>query len=396
MSLRVIHGKPGSGKSCFCVSLIVKMLDDWARYKIKECEVYPRVLYTNIPLDIDEVNKYLTNEICTEIDLSDQIEVIDDTFFRDKNNDYREWWLDFSEAAFVVIDEVHHYLPAGLKADKAGKALAQEFVNYISTHRHRQHDLIFLTQHLNNITPEVKRMSEVVYEVLNIKNMTFGIWPFVIQMSDIDTVREAFGFPVQLAHIKRGVCAANSVEYDKVCTQFVLNTKLFSLYKSHTLSNESLDRPSLKLGRIGSIIWLFRRYFFKFAIYSIILITLFVAVKRVLSQIPNILSHALVGGVQTREIGPSTSASPVTYPSAIPSEQMRHYHTDSAAQELPLESSEPTTADIIGFIPGGVITRQGILKKDDHIMYKGERDFIKQVDVMRGILYLGSGKKVQK
>jgi hypothetical protein len=36
------------------------------------------------------------------------------------------------------------------------------------------------------------------------------------------------------------------------------------------------------------------------------------------------------------------------------------------------------------------------LKKDDHIIYKGDRDFIKQVDVMRGILYLGSGNKVQK
>jgi hypothetical protein len=373
------------------------MLDDWARYKVEKGEAYPHVLFTNIPLDIDEVNKYLSSEIGTEIDLSEQIEIIDEGFFRDKNNNYTEWWLKFSEAAFIVIDEVHHYLPANLKADKAGKEVAKEFVNYVSTHRHRQHDLIFLTQHLNNITPEVKRMAEVVYEVLNVKNMVLGIWPFIVQMSDIDTIREAWGFPVQLAHIKRGVCAANSVEYDKICTQFVLNSKLFRLYKSHTLSDESLDRPSLKLGRFGSVIWFFRRYFFKFAIYGIILITLIVAGRNVLMNIPSILSKALVGGlpVQVGESS-STSASPVAYPSAIPSEHERHHHTDSAAQELPLDSSDPTTDDIIGFIPGGVITQKGILKENDHIMYKNERDFVKQVDVMRGILYLGSGNKVQK
>jgi hypothetical protein len=61
-----------------------------------------------------------------------------------------------------------------------------------------------------------------------------------------------------------------------------------------------------------------------------------------------------------------------------------------------LAASDPTPDDIVGFIPGGVITKKGILKKDDHILYKGERDFVKQVDVMRGILYLGSGNKIQR
>jgi hypothetical protein len=76
---------------------------------------------------------------------------------------------------------------------------------------------------------------------------------------------------------------------------------------------------------------------------------------------------------------------------------MRHHHNDCVVPtELLPESSDPSTDDIVGFIPGGVITKKGILKKDDHILYKGERDFVKQVDVMRGILYLGSGNKIQK
>ncbi|MDR0870483.1 MAG: hypothetical protein LBN39_06785 [Planctomycetaceae bacterium] len=47
MSLRVIHGKPGSGKSCFCTSLMIKMLTDWAMYKVEKDESYQRVRHRN-------------------------------------------------------------------------------------------------------------------------------------------------------------------------------------------------------------------------------------------------------------------------------------------------------------------------------------------------------------
>jgi hypothetical protein len=402
MSLRVIHGKPGSGKSCYCVSIIVKILEDWARYKSEKDEQYPCVLYTNIPLHIEELNSYLTGIICTDIDLSEQIVLLDDSFFRNAKGEYCNWWDKIEGAAFVVIDEVHHFLPSGLKTDKAGKELSKQFVNYVSMHRHNQHDLIFLSQHLNNVAPEVKRMTEVIFEVLNVKNMTLGIWPFIVQMSDIDTVREAWGCPVQLAHIKRGVCSANSVQYDKACENFVLSSSLFKLYRSHTKSDEAFDRPSLRLGRVGSLLWLFRRYFFKFAIYVIILITIIVSGKRLLSELPNILMSAFTGAAPVNVGGTSSNSSTnnVTVPSPPSSD---HVHSASCGHDhsheiepLPIIVTEPTTDDIIGFIPGGVITRTGILKQNDHIMYKNERDYVKQVDVMRGILYLGSGNKVQK
>jgi zona occludens toxin (predicted ATPase) len=392
MSLRVIHGKPGSGKSCYCVSLIVKILADWGRYKNEKGEPYPCILYTNIPIDIDEVNKYLTNELCTETDLSGQIEILDDSFFRNEKGDYNNWWEKIEGAAFVVIDEVHHFLPSSLKTDKGGKELAKEFVNYVSMHRHNQHDLIFLSQHLNNVTPEVKRMTEVIYEVLNVKNMNLGIWPFIVQMSDIDIVREAWGCPIQLAHIKRGVCSANSVQYDKTCEQFVLSPSLFNLYRSHTKSDEAFDRPSLKLGKVGSLVWLFRRYFFKFVMYAIVLITIIMAGKRVLAELPSILVKSLAGGTPTTVETETTNN--VTVPVPLPHNH-EHDHNHEG-EPLPMVAADPTTDDIIGFIPGGVITKTGILKQDEHLLYKGERDYIKQVDVLRGILYLGSGNKVQK
>jgi len=217
MTLRAIHGKPGSGKSCFCTSLIVKQLGDWVRYEREQGERYARTFYTNIPLHIEAINDYLSKELCLkEVDVTDYIEVLDDTFFRTEDGKYREWWNDFPEGAFIVIDEVHHYLPASIKRKKDGGIdYVDKFTNYVSMHRHRQHDIILLSQHIDNVTVEVKKQIDTVYEVLNVKNRKIGIWPLQVPMSDVDAVREAWGFPVQLAHIRRGICEARRVIYDK-------------------------------------------------------------------------------------------------------------------------------------------------------------------------------------
>ncbi len=56
----------------------------------------------------------------------------------------------------------------------------------------------------------------------------------------------------------------------------------------------------------------------------------------------------------------------------------------------------PLNDEILGFVRGGVITARGVLRRDDHIMVDGDKDYVSSVDLVRGILYLGSGKKVQK
>ena len=81
MSLKVVHGKPGSGKTCYVVSLLYEMLLDWARYLLKHDEAYSRKLYTNIPLDVDAINEAASKELGTEIDFSEQIVILDDSFF---------------------------------------------------------------------------------------------------------------------------------------------------------------------------------------------------------------------------------------------------------------------------------------------------------------------------
>lgn len=380
MTLRFIHGKPGSGKSCYCVSLLVNMLGDWARYKIDHGESYPRILFTNIPLYVEEINKYLSREIGQEVDLSAQIELLDEDFFWNEKREYRDWWEDFPEKSFAVIDEVHHYLPSSLKTRAKGKECADKFMEFISMHRHKQMDLILMSQHIDKVNSEAKKDIQEVYEVLNVKSATVGFWPFTVPMSDIDVVRESWGMPVQMAHIRRDICESKSRKKDKNYDVFILRPALFKLYRSHTLSEEALDRPSLKLGRIGSIMWFLRRHTLRLGFWSIVVVSGFFSIRNLMSEFPNMLVKSMIPTPAKTVVSKESTVSTTVPHMVIADNSVAHVVDDQ----------------IIGFVKGGVITPKGVLRKNDHIIIDGDKDFVSSVDLQRGILYLGSGKKVQK
>lgn len=381
MGARAIEGKPGSGKSCYAVWLMVLLLTDWARYKKQHGKEYPRQLFTNIPLDIDAVNDYLTYELGFKVDMSSQIVLLDDGFFRDENGDFIEWWEKFPEAAYIVIDEFQFLLSASSKKDKEGKDHTEKFMLYISKHRHRQHDIILLSQSIKNISVEARRQLEVIYAVLNVKNVTVGRWPFTLPMQDIDVVRESWGMPQQMAHIKRGVCEQDKVAYEKGCEVFLLRPALFNLYRSVTMATEVLDRPSLKLGRLGSILWLLRRHGFRLVFSAAIALAILYSGINLVRTLPETMIAAMQVDMGEQKSKPSTPPAMVTTPDG------------EVRLPIPIKPEDDT---IIGFVKGGVITPRGVLRKDDHLIFEGEKDFVQSVDVMKGILYLGSGKKVQK
>lgn len=387
MTLKAIHGKPGSGKTCYLVFLLMKLLADWAKYGHDHGELYPRVLYTNVPLNIEAVNDYLTKELGFEVDITEQIVLLDDSFFRNENGDYKEWWEDFPEGAFIVIDEVHHYLPASMKRKKGGQDYSDKFTNYVSMHRHRQHDIILLSQHIDNVSVEVKKQIDTVYEVLNVKNRTIGIFPFTVQMTDIDAVREAWGFPVQMAHIKKGVCEARKVVYDKNYDVFILVPSLFALYRSHTKSDEALDRPSLKLGRIGSLIWFARRYCFKF-IFSVFVIVSGVMIARsMFTTLPVALVNGLSSGLNAdAKTQQNTDFSAQTVKPAPTSLEKKH-HGDSPAVSVPAISDDAVS----GFIVNGVITSKGVLRVGDKMRRNGAEEIIKRINFMDSRIDFESG-----
>lgn len=379
MSVKVIHGKPGSGKTCYCVSLLVSMFCDWARYENEKSEPYPGKLYTNIPLDIEAINAHLTDELGFEADLSESIEILGDDFFRNENGDYCEWWEKFDPAAYIVIDEVHYYLPASIKRQKGGQQLSDKFSQYISTHRKKQHEIVFITQHVNKISAEVRKDVETLLEVLNVKNRILGIWPFTIPMSDIDVVRESFGMQSQLSHIRRGVFDARSITYDKNCEVFLLRPWLFELYRSHSETGESFDRPSLKLGKAGAILWFCRRHVLRLTVSAVICVTVLNIALSILGSLPTIFMG------KTLQKKPAVSA-----PNA---EEFPITVHDGHGEIKPHESGD---TEIIGFVRGGVITPGGVLRKDDHLIYEGEKDYVKAVDIFKGVVHLGSGRMIKK
>lgn len=387
MTLQVIQGLPGSGKSCYAIDRAVKMLFDWAVYKYEKEKPYPRTLYTNIPIDIGAMNEHLTEQLGKEdyeVDLSDQIVILDNPFFYDENGDYTDWWSKFDVGAFIIIDEVHHYLPASIKRQKGGQKYADKFKDYISMHRHEQHDIILLSQHIRNVSTEVRKMVQDVYNVINIKNVTIGRWPFTLPMSDVDVVRESWGFPQQLAHISHGMCHGERVTYDKHAEVFLLTPTLFRLYQSHTKSSEAMDRPSLKMSRWKSIAWLMRRNGFRLGFWTMAALAVLFGFFNLISKGPGVIQKTLTGGLK-----------PATFV-----QKQEKTETDTPYRVVLPETSVNGKVDaedqIFGFVRGGVITQRGVVRVDEHLFIDGEKDFVAGVDVVRGILYLGSGKKVQK
>jgi hypothetical protein len=412
MSVRVIHGKPGSGKTCYCVSLLVKEFSDWISYEKRTGDIFPRNLYTNIPLNLAALNEYLSRHLLVkELDISPYIHFLDTDFFISPfpENEYFPdckhgdkpfseltefercfWWFRFPSKALIVIDEVHHYLPSGRVTgdDLRGQ---KEFMNYISTHRHREQDLILLTQHVANISYEIKKQIEVINEVVNIKNAKVGVFPFTIPMSDVDVVRQAWGVPQQLAHIKRGVCEASRVIYDKDPEIFVLTKELFNLYQSHTMSTEALDRPSLNLTRFGSLFWLFRRHVFRLGFWSCVSVALVWAFIGLFYNFPTILMKSLGGNQPVKTSGLPPTAGEMTFPvsaNMIASGVQSYSSSQSGEVSLPSNSYK-----ILGFFRSSVITDKGVLRVGDKFLLDGNEEVIQSINFRFKTIYFQSGKK---
>ncbi len=61
-------------------------------------------------------------------------------------------------------------------------------------------------------------------------------------------------------------------------------------------------------------------------------------------------------------------------------------------------NTETQTGDdkITGIVPNGVITSRGIIRVDGHLIYEGETDYVKSVDIRTGTVLLGRLENVQK
>ena len=251
--ISIVIGKPGSGKSYHIVKYLFDEFCSMARTGIT------RNIYTNISLNIDEINKAVKKKTNVSLDVKPLINFLSDKDLRYDASRLREgdlqivirgskksqevaldspafFWNRIKNDSLIVIDEIQKYL-GGIK--DVGESEKQSLVEYFSLHRHRKQDWIFLTQALMSLTVEVRRVSEVVYEVFNAKSMTLP-WPLSIPMRDVEILMKGFGVYNQVYRVRRGLLDGTyKVEYDKGADVCKMDKSIFVLYQTHTLSKDS-------------------------------------------------------------------------------------------------------------------------------------------------------------
>lgn len=297
MSITLIIGKPGSGKSYFAVSKIAEKLCDFARYEKREGTDAEGGFWTNLKLNVEEVNNYVKIETGQDFDSGKYLHYLEDSFFYEEDGKTpRKWWDDIPVKQTLVVDEVHQYIPAH---GAGGREYMERFTQYISQHRHYQHEIFMITQHTDTIHKNILCMAEGAYHVMNVKTRVI---PFLgIPFADLDVVKEAWGCKQQLANIVYGNYIGRSFKKESL-TSIILRPEIFRLYVSHMhIQNAEGDKASLHLGRFGSILWLLRKHGFQVSVKVGILVGCAFAVRYMLTEAPTILSDSLAGGMAKEE-----------------------------------------------------------------------------------------------
>lgn len=389
MPISMIVGKPGSGKSYFAVSKIAEFLCQCAGYEKEHGADFERKVYTNLVLDLDACDKYVKNKTGISFDSSKYLFHTNEEFFYAVSPDGRkepsEWWEKFPNKALIVIDEVHQLIPAKGAGDRD---FMDAFVNYISTHRHREQDIIFITQHSDNMHRSILSMATDCYQILNIKNR---VLPWIgIPLADLDVVKEAFGIKNQVANVLYGNYVGRSFKKESTSTM-VLSPEIYALYSSHTMAGgESSDRPSFRRSRIGAIFWFIRRHIFHLSIKAGLVVAVVWGIRYVLTQGPTHLAEAMVPGKkeEKKEVPPSI-APVVPSPPVVPSRIV-----NSSAKDLK-ERDFRTISGVYVFGKDFIIGEFGRVIVGEEFENEGHIFKLESVDLVRSSYVLKHLRSVQ-
>lgn len=409
MSLQIVSGKPGSGKSYHTVTMLLAQLEDWARFEQKEGRPFDRVLYTNLTLDVAKINEYLSKSIGHEVDVSHYIQPINEDvkrLFAESGGKFPLALLP--QNAMIVIDEVQRMFGAEMDSDKKNKSFEIQFRNYISTHRHHGHDLIFITQHTDNISKAIIAMAEKLFQIENAKHHGFP-FPINIPFADIDVVKEAFGIKGQFYRVSVGKYQGRRVKFDKEVTSHVMRQDVFSCYNSHTMSDISSDRPSLNLSKMGAVWWITKKHAWHLFLKTVIAVFLVFWGISLFKQFPVIMTKALSKSLTPSKLVPDSEKTtvpevPPPSPAVVPGNRPMtmtavvpvtgHSCGNPNCTEdhsLPvLKSNEKITA----VFPLGVITDNGRRRVGQPVSLDGVEEIIKSINVRQGVVSFESGKKI--
>jgi hypothetical protein len=399
--LTIIAGKPGSGKTYHMMSLLTDNLTDWVRYENKHNKPFESTVQTNIMINIEGLNETISKRIGKETDVSQYINYCDEKFFRDENCVF--WWNKFPSKSLIVIDEVHQYL--GKTVEYGSLDVEAELINFLSTHRHGQQELYFLTQHIDQFANQILGIADVLLEIVNVKSLHIP-FPISVPMSDIDEVKRAFGINTQYYQANVGNFRGKAVKWSGATTRHLMSQEIYKVYKSHTKSNESSDRPSLDMSPIEGLIWFARRHWWHLVPKLAGVVSLPFLIVWMMHGIPSMLSAAIVkpnvepagklqkvGETVTEKKTPEKKADGGETPSPVLENSVTPVYK-SKPFGIPVASAKEVT-EIVMLYPDGVLLRNGKKYKVGETFLLGDKEEILEcVNVRCGIARFVSGKIV--
>jgi hypothetical protein len=395
--LTIIAGKPGSGKTYHMMSLLTDNLTDWVRYENKHGQPFDSTLQTNIVINIEGLNETISKRIGKTVDVSPYINYCDDKFFHDDSCVY--WWNKFPLKSLIVIDEVHQYL--GKSFEYGSIDIETELINFLSTHRHGQQELYFLTQHIDQFANQILGIADTLLEIVNVKSLHLP-FPLSIPMSDIDELKRAFGIKTQYYQANVGNFRGKAVKWSGATSRHLMSNEIYRVYKSHTKSEESSDRPSLDMSPIEGLIWFARRHWWHLLPKLAGVVSLPFVLVWIMSGIPSLLSAAVVKPKVESSIALQKTES-LTVEKPTRSEVPEPLSTKTSSPVPPPSGSmlgfgndkQEPVSEIVMLFPNGVLLSNGKKYKiGETLTIEGKEETLKCVNVRCGIVVFVSGKTV--
>jgi hypothetical protein len=373
------------------MSLLTDNLTDWVRYENKHGQPFDSTVQTNIVINIEGLNETISKRIGKDADVSGYINYCDESFFRDENCVY--WWKKFPPKSLIVIDEVHQYL--GKTVEYGSLDTETELINFLSTHRHGQQELYFLTQHIDQFANQILGIADTLLEIVNVKSLHLP-FPISVPMSDIDEVKRAFGIRTQYYQANVGNFRGKAVKWSGATSRHLMSEEIYRVYKSHTKSNESSDRPSLDMSPIEGLIWFSRRHWWHLLPKLGGVVSLPFIIVWMMHGIPSLLSAAVVKPqLESTTKLPKEPSGPKV-------------KSIEVSEPLPIVSEKPVERGVLGFggivepeneivmlYPDGVLLRNGKKYKiGETFILEGKEETLKCVSVRCGKVCFESGKTI--
>jgi hypothetical protein len=195
-----------------------------------------------------------------------------------------------------------------------------------------------------------------------------------------------------------------AIKWNGATSRHLMSDEIYRVYKSHTKSDESSDRPSLDMSPIEGLVWFARRHAWHLVPKVVVGVSLPFVGMALLELIPSLLTAAVVHKPaieQSRsELLPAASVSvsdSVPLAEQVPDTLLRK--EDTFGQKIfGLSGSNNVSGksdDIVAIFPNGFLLRNG--KRyivGETLIFEDQEETVRCVNVRCGFVRFESGKKV--